>query len=130
MVLTKVLPININAFFFSYLIVYDFSGHVVGSCMGTNISITLAYRNYQSCRPRCINQVLKFPNLSLSSSLLSEAIFSWTILLHMGTSNVTFAGWRLRRITSTLIIWHIESKIYNWLNFVWSKTWKAMEEFS
>ena len=50
--------------FFSYLMVYNFSGHVEGSCMGTNILIISAYCNHQICKPRCIDQVLKFPNQS------------------------------------------------------------------
>ena len=49
-----------NAFFWSYLIAYDCTGHVDGSCLGTDISITSANCNHQSCKPRCIYQVLKF----------------------------------------------------------------------
>ena len=64
MVFAIVLPMNKNAFFFGYLILYDCSGHVEGSCMGINISITSPNCNHQNCRPRCIYQVLKFPNWS------------------------------------------------------------------
>ena len=43
---------------------------------------------------------------------------------------LSFTSWYLRRIKSTLVILHIVSKPYNWLNFIWSKTWKVMEEVS
>ena len=52
---------NTNAFFQSYLIVYDCTSHVEGSCMGSDIPITSANCN-PNCKPRCIYQVLKFPN--------------------------------------------------------------------
>ena len=35
-----------------------------GFCMGTAVLITSANGNYQNCKPRCIYQVLKFPNKS------------------------------------------------------------------
>ena len=38
------------------------TGHVEGSCMGNDILITSANCNRQNCKPRCIYQVLKFPN--------------------------------------------------------------------
>ena len=37
-----------------------------------------------------------------------------------------FTSWHLRKIKSTLVIWHIVSKPYNRLNFIWSKTWRAI----
>ena len=43
-------------------------------------------------------------------------------------SYLSFASWHLRRIKSTLVIWHIVSKPFNWLDFIWSKTWRAIEE--
>ena len=43
---------------------------------------------------------------------------------------LSFTSWYMRRIKSTLVILHIVSKPYNWLNFIWSKTWKVMEEVS
>ena len=39
---------------------------------------------------------------------------------------VSFTSWYMRRIKSTLVIWHIAGKPYNWLNFIWSKTWRAI----
>ena len=39
---------------------------------------------------------------------------------------VSFTSWCMRRIKSTLVIWHIAGKPYNWLNFIWSKTWRAI----
>ena len=48
----------------AYLIACDCIGHVEGSCMGTDISITSAKCNHQNCKQWCIYQVLKFPNWS------------------------------------------------------------------
>ena len=39
---------------------------------------------------------------------------------------VSFTSWYMRRIKSTMVIWHIAGKPYNWLNFIWSKTWMAI----
>ena len=33
-----------------------------------------------------------------------------------------------KKIKSTLVIWHIMSKPYSWLNFIWWKTWRAIEQ--
>ena len=77
-----------------------------------------------------LTKCLSFQLVTLLLQSISPLFFSWTILLHVKTTNVTFASWCLRRITSTPIIWHIVGKPYNWLNFIGSKTWKAMEEIS
>ena len=39
---------------------------------------------------------------------------------------VSFTSWYMRKIKSKLVIWHIAGKPYNWLNFIWSKTWRAI----
>ena len=49
-----------NTFASRYLIAYDYTGHVGGSCLGTDISITSSNCNHQNCKPSCIYQVLKF----------------------------------------------------------------------
>ena len=54
-----------NAFFWSYLIAYDCTGHLEGPCLRTDISITSANCNHQNCKPRCIYQVLKFQSSHL-----------------------------------------------------------------
>ena len=77
-----------------------------------------------------LTKCLSFQLVTLLLQSISPLFFSWTILLHVKITNVTFASWCLRRITSTPIIWHIVGKPYNWLNFIGSKTWKAMEEIS
>ena len=59
-VFTIVLPTQMH--FSKVISAYDCTGHMEGSCMKTNISITSANCNHQSCKPRCICQVLKFPN--------------------------------------------------------------------
>ena len=33
-------------------------------------------------------------------------------------------------LKTTLAICHIVGKPYNWLNLIWSKTWKALDEIS
>ena len=62
-VFTIVLPTQMH-FFLSYRILYDCTGHVEGSCMGTDISIASANCNHPNCKPRCTYQVLKFSNWS------------------------------------------------------------------
>ena len=61
----------------------------------------------------------------LSVMLLMTCIFFYGHLIL-----VSFTSWYMRRIKSTLVIWHIAGKPYNWLNFIWSKTWRAIEEIS
>ena len=57
------------------LTAYDCTGHVDGSCLGTDISITPANFNHQKCKLRCIYQVLKFPNQSPNSVIVEFASF-------------------------------------------------------
>ena len=63
------------------------------SSIGTDILTTSANCNHQNYRPSHIYWVLKFPNesplLQPRSSLLFRVIFSWTILFHVKTSNVS-----------------------------------------
>ena len=40
--------------------IIDCTGHVEGSCIGNDISITSANFNHQNCKSSCIYQVLKF----------------------------------------------------------------------
>ena len=67
----------------NYLIVYDYTGYVDGSCMGTDISITPGV--FTKCSSFQISHLTQ-----LQWSLpFFEAIFSLIILLHVKTSNVT-----------------------------------------
>ena len=63
------------------------------SSIGTDILTTSANCNHQNYKPSHIYWVLKFPNesplLQPRSSLLFRVIFSWTILFHVKTSNVS-----------------------------------------
>ena len=116
------------------------------SCVGTDISITPANCNRQNCKWNdhqlkklsIVKQILLVSTLGnvetvwririlmlgykgLSVIFLMMCTFSYGHLIL-----VSFTSWYMRRINSTLAIWHIAGKPYNWLHFIWSKTWRAI----
>ena len=46
-------------------------------------------------------------------------------LMEIYSSYIFFTSWHLRRIKSTLVIWNIAGKCYNWSNFIWIKNMKC-----
>ena len=77
-----------------------------------------------------INQVLKFPISHLTVTVNLTPFLQLDHPVTCENNKCYFCQLISEKNTSTPIIWHIVGKPYNWLNFIGSKTWKAMEEIS